>query len=568
MNINFQIEKTTDGSVLNGNNVIFDNILTLTGDIEYNSATGVITLNKTGIYLLEWFVSTQTSKSTIGAVFSITGTNINPSSIKGNSPLKTGEVMGISVIEVTDTPAIISLINDSNQEVWYSTINPVKASLVIESHNELENLVDGNSIGSVRGIQTLDNYTMGELALAMGHQTVASGYCSYAEGYNTTASGDSSHAEGYSTTASGDSSHAEGENVVATGKYSHAEGNFTNASGENSHTEGFFTIASGKCSHAEGSATTASKDYSHAEGTSTIASGFNSHAEGSSTTASGDSSHAEGNATNASGGSSHAEGSSTTASGVISHAEGYGTIASGDASHAEGSFTDADNQAGAHIMGKYGSANTAYSWFLANGIDSNTPGLAAKILTDGNAYIDVAWNTGGADYAEMFETEDGNPIEPGYFITLATNEKVNIYSEGTDDFILGISSASSGIVGDTGELRWKDKFETDEWGRIIYHEVTIPEVKDKDDNSIIKEHTEIQPKLNVAWNPNETYIPRRNRKEWIAVGLIGKLLVRDDGTCQVGECCMPNENGIATASVKGYKVLKRINDNQIKIFFR
>lgn len=526
MNINFQIERTTDGSVLNGNNVIFDNTLTLTGDIAYDSTTGVITLNKTGMYLLKWFVATQTSKSEIGTVFSITGMNINPTSIKGNSPIKTGEVTGISVIQVTDVPALISLINDSNQEVWYSTINPIKASLVIESHNELENLVDGNSIGSVRGIQTMDNYTMGEFALAVGHQTVASGYCSY------------------------------------------AEGNYTNASGENSHTEGFFTIASGKCSHAEGSATTASKDYSHAEGTSTIASGFNSHAEGSSTTASGDSSHAEGNATNASGGSSHAEGSSTIASGVISHTEGYGTIASGDASHCEGSFTDAANQAGAHIIGKYGSADTAYSWFLANGIDSNTPGLAAKILTDGNAYIDVAWNTGGADYAEMFETDDGNPIEPGYFITLSNDEKVKIYSEEIDDFILGISSASSGIVGDTGDLRWKDKFETDPWGRIIYHEVTVPEVKDKDNNIIIKEHTEIQPKLNDTWKSNETYIPRRNRKEWITVGLLGKLLVRDDGTCQVGGYCIPNEKGIATASEKGYKVLKRINDNQIKIFFR
>ena len=326
----------------------------------------------------------------------------------------------------------------------------------------------------------------------------------------------------------------------STQKYSHAEGNYTKASGNNSHAEGISTAASG--------------DHSHAEGNSTTASGINSHAEGVITTASG--------------GHSHAEGDATTASGEYSHAEGIYTTASGDASHSEGSFTDVANQTGAHIMGKYGSADTSYSWFLANGIDSSTPGLAAKILNNGNAYIDVAWNTGGADYAEMFETDDGNPIEPGYFITLANDEKVKMYSEEVDGFVLGISSVSSGIVGDTGELRWKEKFETDEWGRIIYHEVTVPEVKDKDNNIIIKEHTEMQPRLNDSWRPNEAYIPRRNRKEWITVGLLGKMLIRDDGTCQVGGYCMPNENGIATASKKGYKVLKRINDNQIKIFFR
>ncbi|MDQ0246497.1 hypothetical protein J2S09_004101 [Bacillus fengqiuensis] len=35
-----------------------------------------------------------------------------------------------------------------------------------------------------------------------------------------------------------------------------------------------------------------------------------------------------------------------------------------------------------------------------------------------------------------------------------------------------------------------------------------------------------------------------------AVGLLGKLLVGDDGTCQVNGYCKPNGQGITTASKK------------------
>lgn len=31
---------------------------------------------------------------------------------------------------------------------------------------------------------------------------------------------------------------------------------------------------------------------------------------------------------------------------------------------------------------------------------------------------------------------------------------------------------------------------------------------------------------------HEEYTSRTNRTEWVAVGLIGQVLVRDDGTCE------------------------------------
>lgn len=283
-----------------------------------------------------------------------------------------------------------------------------------------------------------------------------------------------------------------------------------------------------------------------AEGFETIASGNGSHAEGHETIASGFASHAEGNDTLASGSASHAEGWLTEASGFASHAQGSNTIANGAFSHTEGLNTSANSLAGVHVMGKYGAANDLeYSWYLANGLSPDLSGIAAKILQNGIGAADIGWIGGGADYAEMFETVDGKPIDVGYFVTLV-GKKIR-KANGKDDYILGVTSANPAVLADGGELRWKGKYVTDEWGRIQYH------------NS--------QPVLNPKWDPTQEYVSRLNRPEWVAVGMIGKLLVRDDGTCQVDGYCRPNDKGIGTASTKGYRVMKRTGPNQILILF-
>ena len=136
--------------------------------------------------------------------------------------------------------------------------------------------------------------------------------------------------------------------------------------------------------------------------------------KGSSASASGDVSHAEGSQTTAGGQASHAEGAITTASGFASHAQGVNSAADSFVGHAEGLSTSTNNLDGAHVMGQFGAANElAYSWYLANGTSGDAPGLAAKILSNGNVKIDGTVSSPAADYAEMFETADGNPIPPG-----------------------------------------------------------------------------------------------------------------------------------------------------------
>jgi hypothetical protein len=399
---------------------------------------------------------------------------------------------------------------------------------------------------------------------AKGYLTRANGAHSHAEGNNTIAGSDDSHSEGRFTSASHIAAHAEGNRTTASGIASHAEGENSVASGLVSHAEGQGTMAQGESSHAEGDQTAANGRASHAEGNLTVAGGSFAHAEGQRTVASGDLSHAEGNQTQAIGQSSHAEGALNIASGFTSHAEGVNTIASGIFSHTEGQSTNANLLEGVHVMGRFGMANElSYSWYLANGTDASTSGLAAKILSNGNVKIDGTVTTPAADFAEMFETIDGHPIDFGYFVTLEEN-KIRI-ADDQDDFILGITSANPAFLAGGGELRWKDKFLTTEWGEILYEEITTAPIFDNEKNMILPKRTEQRPVINPKWDFSKEYVPRSKRPEWAAVGLMGQLLVRDDGTCQPNHYCKPNRDGIATASYEGYRVLKRTSQNQVLV---
>ncbi|KAA0765509.1 peptidase G2 autoproteolytic cleavage domain-containing protein [Bacillus sp. SH5-2] len=308
-----------------------------------------------------------------------------------------------------------------------------------------------------------------------------------------------------------------------------------------------YAHAEGLHSHAEGTA-------SHAEGLLTHTTGPFSHAEGSKTKATGHSSHSEGSETTAGGSYSHAEGKHTIALGEAAHAEGTSTIANGLSSHAEGMHTSTAQFAGSHIMGRFGTAEESYSWFIANGTNDTDQNIGAKWLAhNGEMYIEGAsYNASGTDFAQMFETENSNPIDVGYFVTFSNEEKIRIATS-NDSFLLGVSSATPAIIGNSGALNWKSRYETDNFGRRQYTKTATQE---------------IQPLLNTNWNPACKYIARKDRAEWIPVGLIGQMLVRDDGTCETHGYCRPNDDGIATKAESGFFVIKRTGDNQILILFR
>lgn len=428
--------------------------------------------------------------------------------------------------------------------------------------------------------------------------SMAKGKGSHSEGKNTLALGDYSHAGGFATVATGEGSFAQGcsiyrENstdgsitryisyISATGKGAVAMGAVTVygtsggiiASGTGSVAMGCDTKSSGIGSIAMGNNTKASGNGSVAMGNGAKASGYNSIAIGvSDTIASGRYSHAEGEDITASGDFSHAEGRLIVADGIFSYARGSGTIANNFAQTSIGQYNSEDSNPS---KTSYYSQKPAF--VIGNGTNDFSRGDAFKVLFNGNTFADGAYSGSGADYAEMFEWNDGNinnEDRVGLFVSLDC-DKIKI-AKSTDSNIIGIISGNPSIIGDN-PMRWNNKYLTDEWGRTIIEDVEVKYFEDEeyiDENNIksIRKVEKIRidriPKLNPDYNNELDYLLRTERKEWDAVGLLGKLLVRQDGTLKVGGYCKSNDNGIATEAESGYYVMKVISESQALIIFK
>ena len=76
------------------------------------------------------------------------------------------------------------------------------------------------------------------------------------------------------------------------------------------------------------------------------------------------------------------------------------------------------------------------------------------------------------------------------------------------------------------------------------------------------------PRINPEYDANLHYVPRSDRSEWAAVGIMGKLLIRDDGSCRVNGFCWPDAEGVATFSEKGYRVLERLAKDMVLIYVK
>lgn len=392
-----------------------------------------------------------------------------------------------------------------------------------QSGTVINNIVDGEAEGSIKQVNATititDNFfSNGKNASAFGTGT-ASGECAHAEGDSTTASGQYSHAEGSHTIASGLCAHAEGHGFISVGGTIHN------------------IIASGKGAHAEGSETTASGDYSHAEGFSTEARGNYSHAEGAGTIAD-----------------------------YGGHAEGEGTQAFGNGSHSGGAYTEAmtyqmvighfnvKKTGGRYEPNQDNTSGTAF--IIGNGKQgaagsSPTKSNCFRVDYNGGTYAAAAYNSSGADYAEYFEWLDSNHNKEdrtGLFVTLE-GKYIRIANK-NDNYILGVVSACPSVVGDAQDDQWDGMYQKDIFGRIL---------KEKN-----------VPIINAEYDNTQKYIPRSERSEWSAIGMLGKLIVIDDGSCKINELCTVGENGVATNSIdkKGYYVMDRLDRNHIQILFR
>lgn len=453
-----------------------------------------------------------------------------------------------------------------------------------KTHGEFKGSFDGNATKDGDGNVIKDTYALNSIyrEKAIGINAGSKSIGDYSIAVAPIGESTGPYSIAVAGEASGERSFANGLRTVASGQCSRAEGTDTEASGNSSHAEGIGTSATKEASHAEGSESKATNYYSHAEGSKTTASGTSSHAEGSKTTASGTASHAEGSSTIANGYYAHAEGGETEASGNDSHAEGFKTKASNYASHASGKWNKSLVNGGANNL------QVGDVFVIGNGTSTNALSNALRVTYMGDVLGTKAFQSSGADYAEFIKPwADGNEENEdrvGYFVTIRNGF---LYKANEGDYIVGITSGNPSIVGNADEdYYWR--YERDKFNRIVMEDVpeTIQQT-DENGNPIFDNETHepilietgktiknARMKLADDYDPSlqNTYIERKDRKEWDYVGMLGVLPVRDDGTCMAGNLCQCGKNGIATRAVERgfdtYMVIERVSDNVVSVLLK
>lgn len=210
-------------------------------------------------------------------------------------------------------------------------------------------------------------------------------------------------------------------------------------------------------------------------------------------------------------------------------------------------------------FGAYNSYNYTGPYLILGNGTSSARANAFRAAAAG-VYSSGSYHSSGADYAEYFEWLDGNlnnEDRRGRFVKL-DGEKI-LLAESVEDDILGVVSGNPSVIGDSYEDQWRGQYMTDIYGEPLTEDYT------DEDGTTRKVWV-----LNPDYNPDKPYVPRSDRQEWSAVGMMGKLIVIDDGTCRPNDYCVPTTGGIATRSERrvGYRVLSRIDDTHIKVLIR
>ncbi len=209
--------------------------------------------------------------------------------------------------------------------------------------------------------------TTGELAIALGHNTISNGEYTLTAGEQTEASGESAVAFGTQTNASGNASFVTGIASTATGPTAVAMG--------------FSAEASGTTSFAIGNNTEARGFNSIAAGNSTLSSGSGAFAFGFQSTASGSQATAGGSGNIATGNNSVSLGTDSQSFGDHSFSMGTSAIAFSNSEFVIGRYSEL------YSSSTSGTAGTDRLFVVGNGTSLSNRDNAITVLKNGNVGI-------------------------------------------------------------------------------------------------------------------------------------------------------------------------------------
>lgn len=281
----------------------------------------------------------------------------------------------------------------------------------------------------------------------------------------------------------------------------------------------------------------------------------------------------------ANGSGAAAFGQSTNAAGAFSFAAGSFSNADGDDCFSSGVYVTSSGRAQA-VFGKYntvydgpaGTSDTTGTQFMVGvGTSANARANAFRVTADGYCRGQNAFTGSGADYAEYFEWIDGNTDgedRRGYFVTLEGDKIRKATAE--DEYILGVVSVTPALIGNTYSDMWQGMYVTDVFGQRLTETVEAEEYTDPATGETVPAHTETRFVIHPDYDPNQPYAGRHERVEWDAVGIVGQLVVIDDGTCEANGYCKVANDGTATKSKEKteYRVMERLDETHIRIFVK
>ena len=198
--------------------------------------------------------------------------------------------------------------------------------------------------------------------------------------------------------------------------------------------------------------------------------------------------------------------------------------------------------------------STAYGWGLSGDGDpqhGTVDRIKIHLLSKtGDINHSGVLNSGHnfTDYAELFPNLTGEA--QGYGL-IQTIDGHGVRPANSGDQIVGVTSATAGVVLGEASFSWTDRWLKDEWGAFIYHDV--PDNDWEPDES--KGETEDDrpmitvPKENPDYDPEREYVKRQERPdEWTVVGLIGQVYVRLKEDVEVMDYVKPWKDGVGQTS--------------------
>ena len=181
------------------------------------------------------------------------------------------------------------------------------------------------------------------------------------------------------------------------------------------------------------------------------------------------------------------------------------------------------------VCGKYNDISQSGDilFYVGNGSGEGTRSNAFEVHTDGSVHAAGAYQTTGADYAELFQWDPSVPMEERNKTRFLSTKGKFITPAESGDYVVGVISHNYNFLGNQELLK----------------EVDVDDVG--------------------------------------TVGLLGQVIVEDDGSCKIDGFCKPSRNGIGTASdgiveynLKTntiqycYRVIERIDENHVKIILK